>query len=476
MTKRGAVAAGAIALVAIGGGWLGATAWSSHSAESALKALVQSTATSSLRVTKLEHRAGFMQSTGRAEVALIDRCGRIGGSREGLVAVAIEYRMSHAVTPTSLARFDWTMQPAGALAATFGKAFVDASRLSGAGTVDLAGGVESSLALPAIRWVGDGGTLDASASSGRIAFGAKDLRITWNTDRLVARMHGRSMEVQAVAFDAHATDRVRGLGTTSVSIGRIETAGGSVVGLRLASDVVERGDRIDADFRPELKSATFAGESVSDLALHFGVHGLHGASVDAIGKLLEGTCDVANLTDEEAGKLAGALRTILVEGFTVGIPKLGGTVGAGRVSGKFDVDIAKGSGGTVAIADRLQSSGEIRLSGDVLTPEHKALAVGVLGAVEGAEGLSLGYAFSRGKLFVNDRPVEARALTRALRMVDAQVAGFLLAPQRLVALARASRAAPVAPSPAATDEDGAAEADDAARPTVETLAGRLPRE
>jgi len=431
------VAAGAVSGVAVlaVGAWLGASAWVARSTEAELKSIADTSANGAIRVSDLAHRAGLFASSGRVRVALIDRCGMTHEDDEWL-AFEVDYKMNHLISPGSLSRVEWTLKPTGDSGEVLEVLLGSTPKLSGVGTVSLSRRIASTFELAGVKLRGEAGSFEMSPLTGRIAIGKTDLQLSSTLDRFVARGGGGGYEVRGVGVDVNLTHLSRGLGSSALSIGRIATPAGTMEGFRLSSEVADRNGRIDMSFKPELKSASLAGQSLADLAMEMVVRGLHGESVEAIGRLFEEACGFTNLTAEESERIAKAVRTLLAEGFSFGIPKLSGTIGSGRFEGDFTVELPKTPSSAVALADRVQSSGQHKVAEGVLPEQLKGVVMGIAGASPGPEGLRASFAYGSGKLQLNGRLIDAQEVNQVLRAADRQIAAFLQSPMKFASIAR----------------------------------------
>jgi hypothetical protein len=75
---------------------------------------------------------------------------------------------------------------------------------------------------------------------------------------VLARGNGEAFELGKVALDVDLKNRYLGTGSTSLSIDKIATSHGSAEGFRHATEVVEEGDRLNAQVTESLRAAPSA--------------------------------------------------------------------------------------------------------------------------------------------------------------------------------------------------------------------------
>lgn len=416
--------AGAI-VAALGATWVGAGAYGAHVAERELQALTaQASGRDGVRLLNLKHERGLLSSTGTVEVRIEDPCSAAG---DAPLALQVAYTMKHLPLPGSLMRLEWSLAPAGADGADFAKAFGANTKLQGEGTVAMNGELSSTLALPELAVNGAESVLIAP-STGRIAWGANTFALDWKTERIVVRGQGEALELQQLALAMDLKNRKLGAGSASLSVGKLSTGLGTAEGLRLASEVVERGDRLDMTFTPSLRSLDVAGQQARDLVFEIGLNGVHAPSIETVGQIFGDTCGLEHATADETAKLRTALRTLMARGFTLGIPRIAGTVGNGSLDGRLQVELKPTAGGDSApilLARVLRSNGQITLKGDVVSAEHKQMALALGVATEVPGGLQAGYDYADGLLKANGRSFDAGGVQAALAQADQAINAFL---------------------------------------------------
>jgi hypothetical protein len=133
-----------------------------------------------------------------------------------------------------------------------------------------------------------------------------------------------------------------------------------------------------------------------------------------------------------------AVKTLLTTGFSIGIPSLKARDTDASVDAQLLLELLPASDGEVALAQQLQSSGEIVVTGGMLTPEQAQLAMqsGYVQEVPG--GLKMGYRYAAGALTVGGQSRDASMVPLALTRLDSLVNA---------ALASSAEASPLPPIP-----------------------------
>ena len=92
--------------------WLGLSFYSVGRVASAINQMVsQPDPKSSFRFKNLQHQTGFLSAKGDVWVSLADKFSEDGLSDTQPVWLQVQYDVSHLILPTSLARFEWRLQP-----------------------------------------------------------------------------------------------------------------------------------------------------------------------------------------------------------------------------------------------------------------------------------------------------------------------------------------------------------------------------
>ncbi len=425
-----AAATGTVAL--IGAVWIGGGVYAGKTAEAELRRLVaESMASKSYRLTNLNHRGGFLGTDGSSDLSLIDECEDPGAAP--YFSAKINYQFSNLIMPTSLARFEWTVEATGEAKAAFEKLFGGEAKLEGKGTVGFTGHLRSDMDLPEMKWANSGALVKVSSSTGVIDSGKDTLALDWTTSKISMRGNGEAFEAEGLGMQMDLTSVKRGLGSFSLSLDKLATGMGSAEGMMFASEVIAKGDRIDMTMTPSVKSISGGGKNLKDLVVQIAINGLHAGSIEHLIALSQSSCNFRNLTQDEQKQMRASVQTLLFGGFSAGIQKISGTVDGDSLDGKLMVELTKTGGTTFRLEEALRSSGSLILKGKNLDPDSKKTLVSLGFATETPEGLRAEFSYADGILKVNGKAMDATVMTAAAAGMNDGINAFL-AGKPLVAL------------------------------------------
>jgi hypothetical protein len=409
--------------------WLGATIAGSVLAESKLKEwAAHSGKPSGLRIVNLQHDRGYFASSGRFDLQLHDGCGSDSSDDR---SAQVEYRLDHRVLPTGLMRFEWRLAFTGGDGSrTTGGGGLGAP-LEGKGRLSYGGTAYSSFALPDLAVREANALTQLSGFKGHAAIGSDTLGISGKAERMVARGNGKALELRQIDFSLDLRDRHRGVGTFSFGIDGIATRKGSAEGLRFVVDATEREDRIDVKVSPALRSVQMPGATARDLALEISLKDLHAESAGTIHRIAGDTCMLKNMTADEDRQVREALRALLLNGLSVGLSKISGTVASGQLDGELRIALDKGKEGeALELARRLKASGRLAVKGKALSDDQKSMIVALGFATESPEGLMASFDYADGFARVNGRAFDAGDVQRALSSMERTLEARLSTAQR----------------------------------------------
>lgn len=457
MSKTWLTAGAGVALAVAA--WAGSGVYIGIQAEQALKALTASPtgAASTWRVSRVDHQRGLFQSSGKLLATYSPGCTADAGDGFDM---EVGYSLSHLPLPTGAARFQWQLTPQGEAAEAFETLFRSASALSGEGTVGLSGAVHSTMGLPQVFMRRAGEVLEVTPSQGRLTLHGQALALQWHVDRMVIRGKGQAFDMHGLSIDLDVDNRSKGTGSGSIKLASGSASMGSIEGLELRMETREQGERLNSSFTPSLRKMEGGGQVLTDLRMQWALNGLHTASVESLIKLFEDSCGMDALTAQESQTAAQALQTLLTKGFSFGMPALTGKASQGSLEGSFVVELTAATGGTVSLADQLRSNGKITITGPVITPEQREMAVATGFAVAQGEALSASYEYAQGLFKVNSRTVDATFLEDMLARVDEGVQTTLATLQGSSTAARPTRPGP-RPAPEPEQPEATAEAPEA---------------
>jgi hypothetical protein len=354
---------------------------------------------------------------------LIDECGTM--SRPEWMSARVTYQLKHSVFPLALTHIDWSVEPLGEERETFQKLFAGQARLKGQGKVALTGDVQSDMNLPEIHWSGSGTRLTVSPSVGSVAIGKDTLKLDWRTGKIGVRGSGSALAMDGLGMQIDLTSAARGLGKVAFTIDKVGTSDFTADSISLVTLMQENADRIDVNITPGLKLLEAGGKQFKNLVLDFGIHGLHGASTEYLLNLAQTSCNFQNITQLEQGKLHDNLRKLLLEGFSVGISRVAGTVDGGDLDGKWLVTLAKTQGEEFSLIPALTSQGELTLTGKDIPPQQKKTLISLGFAKEVPNGVRASYDYANGVLKLNGKVSNAALIDTMLQNIDQQIRSFL---------------------------------------------------
>lgn len=415
-TWSGIAAATALAVVA----WAGCGVYIGIKAEDTLKSWALQTGTGAApawRISDVQHQRGLFQSRGELLAAYSPGCANLPGN-DDLFTVKLSYTLSHLPLPHEAARFQWQLTPQGDTAEAFKTLFGSASALSGKGSVGLTGAVRSDMSLPAVALRRSGEVLTVTPSSGTLRMRGQQLAMQWKIDRVVIRGHGQAFDMENMAIVLDIDNRSKGTGSGSLKVAKSSTSQGSLEGLELSMEAREKGDRLNMSVTPSLRKLEVAGQVLTDLRMQWALHGLHTASAERLIQLFEDSCGMQALTAQESQIATQALQTLLVKGFSFGLSSLTGKGADGRLEGSWIVELVAASGNTPSLAEQLRSKGKIDITGSVITPQQRDMAVGTGFAVAQGDKLSASYEYTPGLFKLNERTMDATPLEGILMRAD----------------------------------------------------------
>lgn len=418
--KKTWVAVG-VSLALLGGGWVGASVLVGMKTQDTLKGLMVQDASlkaSPWRLSQVTQERGLFQSKGQLELVLSPDCQAQG---EDDLTFQVSYTLDHWPMPSSLARFSWQLAPQGEDAQVFKSLFGTASALRGQGVVGLGGAVRSSLNLPAVAMRRSGEVLEISPTTGMFAIDGQKMALETKIDRLVVRGKGEALSIQGLAMDFAVDDLRIGTGSGSFKVAQASTTLGSLEGLELRMEAKEKGDRMDMSLTPSVRKLEASGQTLTDLRMQWAWNGLHTESVEKLIQLFDSSCGVQALTAQENKVAAQALRTLLVKGFSVGMPTLTGKTDTGRLEGSLWVELQAAKGSEPSLVEQLKSHGKLEIEGSFITPDQRQMAVATGFAVNQGNALSATYDYAQGLLKVNNRSMDARIFEDMLQQTNQQL-------------------------------------------------------
>ena len=405
-------------------GALAAPWYSSRQFEAEIAALAAQPAQGPWVLRNVAHHAGLFSSEGSALVQMRSSCAQ--DAAQAPLALALQYRISHLPTRSSLSQFTWTLAPHGDASGVPSGA---PAILTASGEVGFDGALQTDMALSA--WGGGADTpgLRMAPSKARLRLDGKALDLHWGADDIALQGQGSPLNLYGARIHIAMVDRDRGMGSAELQVDTASAGAASLQGLRLRSEMHEAADRLNYQHSLSVRSLLWMGRTLSDVVLEAAVNGLHAKSAQALATLYSANCGYADLSEAQLAQARQALKTLVSTGFSVGVASLKARDADASVDAQFLLELLPSPSGEVALAQQLQSAGQIVVKGGMLTEEQAQMAMqgGYVQEVPG--GLKMGYRYAAGALTVGDKSLDASLVPVVLTRFD-QAMNELLAPER----------------------------------------------
>jgi uncharacterized protein YdgA (DUF945 family) len=306
-------------------------------------------------------------------------------------------------------RFDWHVKPAGPRAQALKDFFGQEFDLHGHGKLAYGGAARSSFSLPKLAVRQGRDSFDFSPLTRNIAWGAKTLAAEFKLDRLTMRTAEYVLDVQGVNMQSEVSDRQKGIGSGSLAIAKVSTKEFTAENFVLTSTTGEKDKRIDLTVHPKVASLDVAGQKLRDVSLEFAVTGMNSASVEALSAVGHDTNDFRMLTADEQSRVKQALRTLISDGFSIGIPTLAAKTDAGSVQGALKLEVLPAKAAKFSTVDSIRASGQIDANGRVLDNKQRSLAMLFGLVVPTKEGLRASFELAGGSIKANGKTFDVKA-------------------------------------------------------------------
>lgn len=413
---------GTLALGALAVPW-----YSSRQFEAEIQALSAKPAQGPWELRNVAHHAGLFSSEGSAQVQMRSTCTQ--DAAQAPMTLALNYRISHLPTRSSLGQFTWTLTSNSASNS-------EPAILTASGEVGFDGALQTDMALPAWGGGADAPGLRMAPSKAQLRLDGKAMDLHWSTDDIALQGQGNPLNLHGARIHIAMVDRDRGMGSAELQVDTASTGAASLKGLRLRSEMREAADRLNYQHSLSVRSLLWMNRTLSDVVLEAAVTGLHAKSAQALATLYSANCGYTDLSAAQLATARQALKTLVSTGFSVGIASLKARDADASVDAQMLLELLPSPSGEVALAQQLQSSGEIVVKGGMLTQEQVQMAMqgGYVQEVPG--GLKMGYRYAAGALTVGDKSLDASLVPVVLARFD-QAMNELMAPegkaQRVVA-------------------------------------------
>ena len=361
----------------------------------------------------VSHQVGWLSSSGSADVQLRPACAQ--DTVQEPIALHLTYQISHVPSHRGVNQFSWTLAPAGPSSGR-------AAALTGSGTVGYGGAVTTDMALPELRSSGSGPAVRLAPSQGQLRIDGNALALRWSVDAIQFKAGGSTLDLQG--------SHLQGLtGSVELTVDKAHAPSLSLQGLKLRNEVRQVAQRLNYQQKFSAQQMTWMDKTLSEVSLEGAMTGLHAKSVEALADLWRENCGAAELAPQQSAVLRKAVRTLLASGFSVGIPTLKARNADASVDASLQLTLRPTTNGEPALAEQLESSGELLIKGAMLTPEQVQLALQSGYAQEVPGGLKAGYHYAAGALTISGQPRDASLVPLVLTRFD-QVLNEALSPRR----------------------------------------------
>lgn len=415
MKKWGWIASAGLVLMA--GTWMGVGMTLGHWAEDALSDLNRtgSGPRPGLALSQWRHERGLFQSSGSALLTLDSHCSE---SARGPVILAWSYAIDHRPSAAGWARLSWQLRPHSPSAQDELARLGAGAGLGGQGTIGWPGRLSTDIQVPALKWRQSDATVAVPASVGQLQIQGRQLRLQWGADQLHVRVGREDARLQGLSAHLELDDWSQGTGQTRLHLISAERNENSLNGLSLQAHAQVQGDRLNMTWSAAIDKVQANAHEVSALQLQWTLEGLHAPSVEQMIALSAKGCGFQALAPDNGPALAQALRTILIKGFSVGMPQIKGRMSEGELDGSVMLTLHEASGKQISLAEQLRSSGHIFISGTALKPQWRsaALASGLMVAEERA--LVSRFEYRPGHLLLNGQPQPAALIDLMVLRTD----------------------------------------------------------
>ena len=425
LMRTGLAAGGAVLLMVAG--WLGSAAYVGSQTEASLQSLKAAAPHdgASFQLTRLDHRRGWLSSSGTADIALTDDCSDTGSDAPDPIAT-VQYRIAHLPLPSGLARFDWVATPIGDATEALSALIGANANVSGSGRVAFQGEVSSNFAIPELIRRSTG--LKASASTGNFRLDRKTFFLDWRLDRLTMRSSAQPAEMNGLSLSIDLQDRQLGTGAYSVDIDKLSLRDGTVEGLSLLTKAMIRDDRFDTTVISKARRLNVGNESLKNLQLEFAVTDLDAASTQVLNQVFRSSCGFQQMTADEQSRAKQAVGRMLARGMKIGLQKLALATEDGAVEGRLEVEMTPSTNDTPSLVKQLRSTGDIAVSLKRLSNEQRQ-AMLELGFQQSQDStLKASFEITSDALKVNGKPqqgIDIATMVEGLHGADLALASML---------------------------------------------------
>ncbi|MFM6992618.1 MAG: DUF945 family protein [Rhodoferax sp.] len=368
----------------------------------------------------VSHQAGLFSSSGSADVQLRSACAQ--DTAQEPMALHLTYQISHIPSHRGVNQFTWTLAPVG-------KASRLSAALNGSGAVGYSGAVSTDMDVPELRSSGNWQAVRIAPSNGRLRIDGKALTLQWNVDAIQWKTGGSSLDLQGTHLHMDLDDLQGLTGSVELGVDAAQAASTSLQGLKVRNEVREVAQRLNYKQSITAQRVNWMDKALHDVTIEGAMTGLHAKSVQTLVDLWSDSCGATALNADQSALLRQAVRMLLTSGFSVGIPTLKAHDADASVTGSLQLSLRPAAKGEPALAEQLESSGELVVQGAMLTPEQVQMVLQSGYAQEVAGGLKVGYRYADGALTVSGQPRDASLVPLVLTRFD-QALNEALSPRR----------------------------------------------
>ena len=392
--------------------WLGASIYVGRGTEKFVASITERNKPgAALRIVNVKHDQSLFSAKGSFDIQFADVS---VDAKDGVALYTAQatYKVSNLLMPDSAMRFDWHIKPAGPRAQALKDFFGQEFDLHGHGKLAYGGAARSSFSLPKLAVRQGRDSFDFSPLAGNIAWGAKTLSADFKLDRLTMRTAEYVLDVQGVSMQSDVSDRQRGIGSGTLGITKVSTKEFIAENFVLTSTTTEKDKRVNLSIQPKLASLDVAGQKLRDISLEFAVNGMNSGSVEALSAVGHDSNDFRMLTADEQSRVKQALRALINDGFSLGIPTLSAKTEGGSVQGSLKLEVlpaAAPADAKFSTVNSVRASGQIEAKGKVLDNKQRAMAMMFGLVVPTKEGLRAGFELTGGSIKANGKSFDIKA-------------------------------------------------------------------
>jgi hypothetical protein len=373
----------------------------------------------------LVHEAGYLSSQGSVYVQWRSPCEAQPQDRPNRVKLV--YQVSHLPGWDAAGHFSWTATPEGEAGAALAQLMAAGGHLSGQGELSYGGLLQTRMALPALDFAAAGASLHIAPSRGTLAVGKNTLQLDWTLDHWVQQGPADALAAKQLQFSVRLDDGARGGGSFSLSAHQLDTRLLALQDVQLRSETRVSAERLQATVSASAQSARFLGQTLTGLQLALSASDLHAPSLQQLLGLYAQSCGLRTLTAPASQQFRAALNGLLAAGFSLGVSSLQGRSGQGSLDGSMVLQLEPAGAEPVALARQLQSSGQLRIRGNLLAPEQQQAALDQGWLQQTSDGLLARYAYTQGALQLGATRQDSSLLQGVLARMDEALAAFVQA-------------------------------------------------